>query len=173
MDFRTIAAQRYSCRDMDSSHMVEQEKIEMILQAAQAAPTACNLQRWRIRVVQSAETLQELRLLTPCHFHAPLLFVLSAILDGGEKIPDEEAAFRFAMIDAGIVVAQMALQAQDLGLGTTIVGMFDAMRLKEVLSLPEEQTPVLLLPTGYPGKRGGPCILHKQRKKLTETVEWM
>lgn len=77
------------------------------------------------------------------------------------------------MIDAGIVVSQMALQAQDLGMGTTIIGMFDTICLQEALSLPEEQTPVLLLPTGYPGERGGPCILHKQRKKLSETVEWI
>lgn len=173
MDFQTLAAQRYSCRDMDPLHKVEREKIDRIIQAAQTAPTACNLQRWRIKVVQSAEAIRKVRPLTPCHFNAPLIFVLSVILDGGEKISNIEAAYRFAMIDAGIVISQMALQAQDLGLGTTIVGMFDTMRLQEVLLLPEGQTPILLLPTGYPGKRGGPCILHKQRKKQSETVEWI
>lgn len=173
MNFQTLVAQRYSCRDMDSTRAVEREKTEQILQAAQVAPTACNLQRYHIKVIQTIEALEQLRSLTPCHFNAPLVFVLSVILDGGEKIQDTDAAYRFAMIDAGIVVAQMALQAQELGLGTTIVGMFDEAKLREKFAIPEEQTPVLLLPTGYPGKKGGPCILHKQRKKVTETVEWL
>ena len=173
MNFETLAAQRYSCRDMDSSRAVEQEKIEQILRAAQVSPTACNLQRYHIKVIQTKEALERLRPLTPCHFNAPLVFVLSVIVDGGEKIQDVQAAYRFAMIDAGIVVAQMALQAQDLGLGTTIVGMFDETKLREQFAIPEEQTPVLLLPTGYPGERGGPWILHRQRKKVAETVEWL
>lgn len=173
MDFQTLVAQRYSCRDMDGSRAVEKEKIEQILRAAQAAPTACNLQRYHIKVIQTKEALEKLRPLTPCHFNAPLVFVLSINADGGEKIQDAQAAYRFALIDAGIVVAQMALQAQELGLGTTIVGMFDVEALKERFAVSEEYTPVLLLPTGYPGKKGGPCILHKQRKKVAETVEWL
>ena len=173
MDFQSLVAQRYSCRDMDGSRVVEQEKVEQILRAAQLAPSACNLQRYHIKVIQTKEALEKLRPLTPCHFNAPLVFVLSVIADGGEKIQDTQAAYRFAMIDAGIVVVQMALQAQELGLGTTIVGMFDAEQLQEQFAIPEEQTPVLLLPTGYPGEKGGPCILHKQRKKVAETVEWL
>lgn len=173
MDFQTLVAQRYSCRDMDGSRAVEQEKIEQILRAAQVAPSACNLQRYHIKVIQTKEALEKLRPLTPCHFNAPLVFVLSIIADGGEKIQDEQAAYRFALIDAGIVVAQMALQAQELGLGTTIVGMFDVELLKERFAISEKQTPVLLLPTGYPGKKGRPSFLHKQRKKVAETVEWL
>lgn len=173
MDFKTLAAERYSCRDMDMSRPVEKEKLEQILQAACVSPSACNLQRHRIKVVQSRESLEKLRPLTPCHFNAPVVFVLSVVLDGGGKITDQEAAYKFGMIDIGIAVAQMALQAQEAGLRTTIVGMFDAAKLQEVFAIPEGQAPVLLLPVGYPGEKGGPCIMHRQRKPMEETVEWI
>lgn len=173
MNFGELAAQRYSCRDMDADRPVEREKIEQILQAAHVAPSACNLQRHRIKVIQSKEALDTLRQLTPCHFHAPVVFVISLESDAGDKMPDEDTAYKFGLLDMGIVVAQMALQAQELGLGSTIVGMFDEKGVQESFGIPEGQMPVLLLPVGYPGEKGGPCILHKQRKSMEETVEWL
>lgn len=173
MDFKTLVAERYSCRDMDTNKTIERDKIEQILQAARVAPSACNLQRHRIKVIQSKEAIEKLRPLTPCHFQAPVVFVISLELSGKEKIPDEKAAYQLGMVDIGIVVAQMALQAQELGLGSTIVGMFDVEKVQETFAVPKGQLPVLLLPVGYPGKKGGPCILHKERKPMAETVEWL
>ena len=42
MDFQALAAQRYSLRKY-SDRPVEDEKLQLILQAAQSAPTAHNL----------------------------------------------------------------------------------------------------------------------------------
>ena len=47
MDFQALAAQRYSLRKY-SDRPVEDEKLQLILQAAQSAPTAHNLQPQRI-----------------------------------------------------------------------------------------------------------------------------
>lgn len=173
MNFGELAEQRYSCRDMDKERPVEREKIEQILQAARVAPSACNLQRHRLKVIQSKEAVDKLRPFTPCHFNAPVVIVISLELDAGDKMPDAETAYKFGLLDLGIVVSQMALQAQELGLGSTIVGMFDAKGIQENFGIPKGQVPVLLLPIGYPGEKGGPCILHKQRRPLAETVEWL
>ena len=53
MDFQALAAQRYSLRKY-SDRPVEDEKLQLILQAAQSAPTAHNLQPQRIFVLRSA-----------------------------------------------------------------------------------------------------------------------
>ena len=56
MDFLKIAKQRYSVRSY-KKQPVEKEKLDKILEAAHAAPTAANLQPVRLIVVQSEEGL--------------------------------------------------------------------------------------------------------------------
>ena len=58
------------------------------------------------------------------------------------------------------------LQTADLGLGSTWVGSFDPIKLKEVLPELDGWTPIALFPTGHPG--GAPSPRHAERKALEE-----
>lgn len=173
MDFQTLIRERYSCRDMDRNRPVEREKLQKIAEAARLAPSACNLQRQRLKIVTGKEGLEKLRQCTPCHFQAPAVIIISLCEDTGDSPMDEHSGYKFGMMDIGIVAAHMSLQAQELGLGNTIVGMFDEEKLRGLFEIPKGQIPVLLFPVGYPGKRGGPCVLHKSRRPLEDTVEYM
>jgi SagB-type dehydrogenase family enzyme len=57
---------------------------------------------------------------------------------------------RYVHLDAGIAVQNACLQATSLGLGSVVVGAFDDAAVAEVLELPVEQEPLLLLPVGRP-----------------------
>ncbi|MGL5772524.1 MAG: nitroreductase family protein, partial [Bacteroidales bacterium] len=52
MSFLDLVKQRQSDRAFDPQKIVEQEKLDRILQAAQFAPSACNAQPWRFIVVK-------------------------------------------------------------------------------------------------------------------------
>ena len=67
MDFLALAKNRFSVRSF-SDKPVEREKIDAILRAGQAAPTACNLQPQRILVIQGEKALEKYRKCTACHF---------------------------------------------------------------------------------------------------------
>ncbi len=54
MAFIDLAKDRYSLRKF-SSKPVEKDKLDLILQAGQAAPTAANIQPHRILVVENEE----------------------------------------------------------------------------------------------------------------------
>ena len=56
MDFEKLSAERYSLRKFDT-RPVEQEKLNLILEAGRNAPTAHNNQPQRIFVLQSQEAL--------------------------------------------------------------------------------------------------------------------
>lgn len=71
-------------------------------------------------------------------------------------------------IDAAIATTQIMLQATDLGLGTTYVGVFDPERLRQELPELAGRTPIALLPVGYPAEGAHPSKLHTQRKPLEE-----
>ena len=128
MDFAKLSAERYSLRKY-SDRPVEAEKLALILESGRNAPTAHNNQPQRIFVLQSPEALEKADACMGSHFHPPV--ILAVAYDPAVSWHREHDGKDHGEIDAAIVATQMMLQAADLGLGTTYVGMFDPEKLKE------------------------------------------
>lgn len=170
MEFAKLSAERYSLRKF-SDRPVEQSQLELVLETGRNCPTAHNNQPQRIFVLRSQEALEKADACTDMHFHAPMMLVVAY---------DPAAAWvrgidgkNHGEIDAAIATTQMMLQAADLGLGTTYVGVFDAEKLRE--SFPEMAglIPIALLPIGYPAEGAHPSKLHASRKPLEELVRYL
>lgn len=78
----------------------------------------------------------------------------------------EERNLINACINVSIAVQNMVLAATSLGLGTCWVRAFDAQMVAEILSLPPECPPLVLLPLGYPREDPEP----RSRKSLSEIL---
>lgn len=170
MNFQELSHQRYSLRKF-SPQTVEPEKLNLVLQAAQSAPTAHNLQPQRVFVLQSKEAIEKAYECTPCHFGAPVILVVA--YSPAEAWKREGDGKNHGEIDASLAVMQIMLQAADLGLGTTYVGMFDPDKLLAAFPEMEGLTPIALLPLGYPADGAHPAHLHTKRKELSETVKFL
>jgi SagB-type dehydrogenase family enzyme len=59
-------------------------------------------------------------------------------------------AERYVHIEAGHVGQNIHLQAIALGLGSVSVGGFDDRAVARVLSLPSDESPLYIIPVGYP-----------------------
>lgn len=59
-----------------------------------------------------------------------------------------ERGIRYVHMEAGHAAQNVYLQAVALGLGTVVIGAFYDDRVKEVLSLPEDEDPLYLMPVG-------------------------
>ncbi len=55
---------------------------------------------------------------------------------------------RYVHMDSGFAAENLFLQAESLGLGTVVVGAFDDAKVAELLHLPAEVKPLLLMPVG-------------------------
>ena len=166
MEFNDLAQARYSLRKFDS-RPIEEEKLQLLLQAVQSAPTAHNLQPQYVLVCRSEDALERVNRCTTMHFGAPVVLVVcydksTAWVRSG--IDDKN----HGEIDATIAATQIMLQAADLGLGTTYVGMFDPEELARQLPELAGRAPVALLPVGYPAEGAHPSRLHAARKPLEE-----
>ena len=127
---RTIS-ERYSCRDFADGPLTE-EQLDTILRAALAAPSGRNAQPWKIIVVTDKAFIDELdaegmkiiagnedqsyyNLITSrggrLLYNAPCL--LMVVIDDS----------KYAPIDCGILVQNIALAAHALGLGSVICAM--------------------------------------------------
>ena len=70
------------------------------------------------------------------------------------------------MFDTALAVQNMVLAAHALGLGTVIIGAFDAAIVERALGLPEGYRVVTLFPVGVPDQEGKA----PPRKELSEIV---
>jgi SagB-type dehydrogenase family enzyme len=61
-----------------------------------------------------------------------------------------ERGIRYTHMEVGHTGENLFLQVEALGLACGIVGAFEDRTLKEVLHLPQEHEPLLVMPVGYP-----------------------
>lgn len=147
MSFSELAEKRFSCRKFKPQE-IEQNKIDIILNAALVAPTAVNKQPQRILIINDKEKLSKLNDCTKYSFNAPLCFIIC--YDIHEAYVRRYDSKNSAEIDASIITTHMMLQAQDIGLGTTWVMAFDPEKIRNIFSIPDNLEILALLPTGYP-----------------------
>ena len=170
MDFAKLSAERYSLRKF-SDRPVEPEVMQIVLEAGRNAPTAHNFQPQRIFVLQSPEALEKADSCAGSHFSPPAILLVAYDPEAAWK--REEDGKNHGEIDAAIAATQMMLQAADLGLGTTYVGMFDPEKLHAAFPELEGLVPIALLPIGYPAEGAHPAKLHASRKTLEELVQYL
>ena len=73
--FLELAKTRYSVRTF-KSQPIEPEKLAQILEVGRVAPTACNNQPQRIKVITDPADLAKADECTPCRFNAPALLLV-------------------------------------------------------------------------------------------------
>ena len=166
-DFLQLAHDRYSVRAF-SDRPVEAEKIDVLVDAAVAAPTAVNKQPWHLWVVESPEAVERLSGLTRFSFGARVILMLGAAPD--EAWVRKYDGRNFADVDASIVGTHIMLAAHDLGLDTTWVGHFDAPAVHEAFPETEGYDLVALFPIGYPADGAEPAAKHFERRGASELV---
>ena len=169
MTFQELAKNRYSVRSFKDTP-IEEEKLNLILEAGRVALTACNNQPQKIYVAKSAEARQKLASVCRCTFDAPVILVVcyDRTRDWKNKLmPGLESG----ETDAAIVCTHMMLQAADLGIGSCWVGYFNPRVVAQVLNLPEHITVSALLPMGYPAENAEPLPLHSKYRDFADTIE--
>ncbi len=80
---------------------------------------------------------------------APAVILLTAAYSKTARKYGQRAR-RYVHIEAGHAAQNVCLQAQSLGLGTTVVGAFDDDEVRRLLRLPHDAKPLVLLPVGHP-----------------------
>lgn len=128
---------------------VENEKIEDLLRAAMAAPSAGNQQPWEFYVVKSKEKLAQLAQTSPyagCVKQAPFAFVVCT--------RKECRLIEYAEIDASAAIENLLLEADSLGLGAVWLGIAPLKErmeaVKRVLCIPDSLEVFAIVSCGYP-----------------------
>ncbi len=153
-DFASLLRHRRSIRSFRKTP-IEPEKLESILAAADIAPSAGNLQAYRIVCVTEALRRTALAVASfEQEFVARAAAVLVFLADPERSRPryGRRGAELYALQDATIACAYAQLRVADLGLGSTWVGAFDERAVSKAIQAPAGLRPVAILPIGYPAE---------------------
>lgn len=138
---------------------VEAEKLNQLLRAGMAAPSALNKQPWDFIVVQRPELLKELADSVPnmaMAAKAPLAIVVCGNM---QKTMEGEAS-AFWIQDCSAAAENILLAAHALGLGAVWTSVMPnaqrAQVVKTVLDLPSYIVPLCVIPVGYPAESPSP-----------------
>ena len=193
MELLEAIKQRRSIRQYKEDP-VDDKAIESILEAGRWAPSWSNTQCWRFIVVRDADIKAEVaKSLVKFEIRGelsenpgikiinkvPVLIVVCAEMGksggppgrqdaSGEFITDKGDWFMF---DTALAVQNMVLAAHGLGLGTVIIGTFDAAKAEKALGVPEGFRVVTLFPVGVPLKEGK-APPRKEIREISYTDKW-
>lgn len=160
MDFFDVLATRHTVREF-SKRGVGELQLKRILESADAAPSAGNLQSYRVVIVTDQQNKAALaRAAYGQQFitGAPVILVFCADPGlAGAKYARRESDL-FCVQDAAIAASYAQLAAAALGLATVWVGAFDERAVTKVIG---GLKPVCVLPIGYAAEKP---VVTKRRK---------
>lgn len=169
-DLLTLSRLRCSVRAY-ASRAIEAEKLEYVLEAARLAPSAVNFQPWIFVVIQDSGTRKKIQQCYDREWFAQVPVYIVACGDHRLSWKRKDSK-DFCDVDVAIAVEHLCLAATEQELGTCWVCNFDVKLCAEVLALPEEVEPLVLIPIGYPEDPEVFASTPKKRKAFNEIVKW-
>lgn len=126
---------------------IEEDKVNQIIKCGIYAPSAKNKQNWHFTVISDKNLIEKINEMTltgmeklgigreegyHVFFHAPLVIVLSSVIEG------------YSGLNAGCAIENMAIAAKSLGLDSCIIGQTrymyhqaSAVDINRLLKIPE------------------------------------
>lgn len=169
MDFMEVVRNRKSCRAYVPDNEIPRAVLEKIAEAGQAAPSACNLQPWRMLFFTTPERLNEVR---NCYTGrwvdtAPCML---AVVGSRSSAWVRGDGYNSLETDLTIVMDHLILAAENYGVSSCWIAAFDNAALRKALGLKPDEEVFAITPLGYAAKAEGK---RTKRKELSEIAEFI
>ncbi len=131
---------------------VPDSSVESLIEAARWAPSYGNRQPWRFVVVHDGSILTALHgALTKGNAYAkaaPVMIAICGDPDDGQIVNGKQ----YYLMDAGMALENLLLQAVALDLHAHPMGGFDEQVVRAVLGVPQQVRVLALVAVGHPGR---------------------
>lgn len=164
MDLLSIIKGRRSIRSFQDKE-ISREHLITILEAGIWAPSGSNIQPWEFILVDDETMIKKIKLLSPGLYGVPKALIVLCINEKKSEKAGRQGR-SLAVMDISMAAQNMMLMAYSLGLGSCPIVSFNKQGLKQLLDMPEEVDPVLMISLGYPEEWPSPPA----RRPLEEVV---
>ncbi|NYZ77231.1 nitroreductase family protein [Candidatus Micrarchaeota archaeon] len=169
MEFYEVLKKRHSVRVFQDKE-IEKEKMERITSAFFLAPSAGNLQAYKVYTIRSKEMKEELVIAALDQSFladAPVVLVFCADQQRSAMKYSERGADLYSIQDATIAAAYAQLAAAAEGLSSVWVGAFDPLEVSRIVDAEPYTVPVAIIPIGYPAEMPQP----RERRRIEDIVK--
>lgn len=136
---------------------VEREIVKKLLEAAHWAPSGGNIRPWKFIVVEDSKMLEMIRKISPGYFgEAPLAILVCSDREKAYRVGGTLGRDYLSIVDCAMAAQNILLAAYAMGLGTCVVKSFSQKAMKEILEIPKDIEPELLIIVGYPDQTPSP-----------------
>jgi nitroreductase len=142
--------------------------LDRILEAGRRAPSSRNWQPWDFVLVTDREQLPELAKVWRGAAH--VAGAAAAIVCLGPVLAEDDHRHNWLHYDHGQATMSMALEATDLGIGSSHAAVADQDLARSLLGFPEDRFAVSLLSLGYPADRPLVPLMRPDRRPFDEVV---
>ena len=159
--FDEVLTSRRSIRSYDATKKISEAEVRTLLEAVQEAPSWANQQPSKYYVAITPEKVAAVQDLVGGNKdrikEAPVLIVStfergkSGFFQGN---PANEVGDGWGAYDNGLSNCYLVLQARAMGFDTLIMGMREADKLRQLFSIPENETVMAVIALGY--RKGQP-----------------
>lgn len=145
---------------------VEADALARVLEAGRLAPSARNLQSWKLVVVRDAATRQALAEAAEQAFVAQAPVAVAVVAADPHRVM--HCGVEAGPVDAAIVADHLTLAATAEGLGSCWICHFDQDRCRQILGVPETNVIVTIILLGH-AATDAPA---KKRKDAAEIIRY-
>lgn len=151
---------------------VEEEKIELLLKAAMAAPSAANKQPWHFIIIRDQENLKAM---SEKHIYWKMLkeAPLCLAVCGDSQVALASGGFSYWVQDCAAAMENLLLAASSLDLGAVWLGVYPNQEREEevskLLGLPEEIKLLGMASIGYPAETKAPRTNYREDRIYYES----
>jgi nitroreductase len=171
------SVRKYSDRDISNDTLSE------IVDLARFSPSWKNTQVVRYHVIKNADIKEKIaqNCVLGFEFNAKTIVRCNALVivsvvtklsgyesDGSYSTSQGD---RWEMFDAGIANQTFCLAAHSKGVGSVILGVFDENKIRQYLSLPENEQVTNLIALGYPLEAAKSAPPRKEVSELLEIID--
>jgi nitroreductase len=152
MDVLEAIKRRRSIRQF-TDEPIGKDALETLLDAARWAPSGGNEQRWRFVVITSPSTKELVKKFAPGIFAMPAAFIVICVEKAPDANPWKEKVY---LADCAIASQNIMLAAYEMGIGSCVAISYAKVAIKEILNLPDDIEPLLIVTLGYPAEAPEP-----------------
>jgi nitroreductase len=169
MEFiETIKKRRSTRKFLDKP--IPELLIQEMLELANLAPSAGNLQSRSVIIVKDHAVIEKIRSVSRglgrFEGKIPVILVILAKPQESSVRYEDRGRNLYALQDATIFASYLQLIAVEKGLASCWVGSFSEEEIMKILNLPGDVRPVAMIPLGYAAEDSTP----KLRKNLSEII---
>lgn len=148
---------------------VDNDLLIKLVEAAIWAPSGSNIQPWHFIAVSCEEQKAKIKPFAPgLTGMPPALLVICTDLALCERKGGRLGRDVISLMDAAFAAQNINLMACELGLGTCVIRSFNQGAIQEILKLPPQLVPQLIVSVGYPER----APQAPKRRSVQEVMSW-